>query len=123
MQNISAKDFFTPTPFNQDTKNQIWMSQIADSHDNICNCHHPFAHLLASIFPPGHKDRGLTIDQILSRDYTEKCRSGGGAVGDSGLERPDIKEEQGEKDGQEEGYIEDAALEELIAAGESAATR
>lgn len=78
MQNISATDFFIPTPFNQETKNQIWMSQIADSHDNICHCNHPFAHLLASIFPPGHKDRDLTINQILLRDLQEKCHSGGG---------------------------------------------
>lgn len=77
MSGIEAKDFFNPTPFNQDTKTQIWMSQIADSHDNICYCNHPFAHLLASIFPPGHKDRDLTINQILLRDYKEKCRSGG----------------------------------------------
>ncbi len=77
MQNISANDFFKPTPYNNETKNQIWMSQIADSHDNICDCKHPFAHLLASIFPPGHKDRGLSINQILYRDYKEKCHSGG----------------------------------------------
>lgn len=77
MSKIQAKDFFIPTPYNQDTKNQIWMSQIADSHDNICNCNHPFAHLLANIFPVGHKDRDLTINKILLRDYREKCLSGG----------------------------------------------
>ncbi len=37
----------------------------------------PFAHLLASIFPPGHKDRDLTVNQILNRDYKELCLSGG----------------------------------------------
>nr|AEI71763.1 ORF1 [Torque teno midi virus] len=77
MSKIQAKDFFTPTPYNQDTKNQIWMSQIADSHDNICSCNHPFAHLIANIFPVGHKDRDLTINKILLRDYREKCLSGG----------------------------------------------
>ncbi len=65
MSKVQAKDFYTPTPYNQETKNQIWMSQIADSHDNFCNCHTPFAHLLASIFPVGHQDRNLTINQIL----------------------------------------------------------
>ncbi len=77
MQNITFKDFYKPTPYNEDTKNQIWLSQLADSHDNFCNCMHPFAHLLASIFPVGHKDRTLTINQILARDYIEKCHSGG----------------------------------------------
>ena len=106
MQNLSAKDFFVATPFNLETKNQIWMSQIADSHDNICYCNHPFAHLLACIFPPGHQDRNLTINQILERDYTEKCRGGGdadasgtptGAGGTAGGFK-NIKEESQEED-------------------------
>jgi hypothetical protein len=115
MQNISAKDFFIETPYNQDTKNQIWMSQIADSHDNICDCKHPFAHLLASIFPPGHKDRPLSINQILQRDYTEKCLSGGsageshGGVGGGGTGTTDIKRED------EEDYLEED-LDALFAA-------
>lgn len=103
MQNISAKDFFTPTPFNQETKNQIWMSQIADAHDNICHCNHPFAHLLANIFPVGHKDRDLTINQILERDYKERCLSGGeegektgGAASGTGGGFQGIKDEEDE---------------------------
>lgn len=85
MQHICSKDFFSPTHFNPETKNQIWMSQIADGHDNICNCNQPFAHLLACIFPPGHQDRDLSINQILQRDYKEKCLSGGRDAGDPGL--------------------------------------
>lgn len=100
MQNISAEDFYKPTPYNQVTKNQIWLSQIQDSHDNFCHCYSAFAHLLASIFPPGHKDRDLTINQILLRDYTAQCRSGGTeeeshglAGGEDAAGGPDIKEE------------------------------
>lgn len=79
MQNITANDFFEPTPFNNETKNQIWMSMLADGHDIICHCNSPFGHLLASIFPPGHQDRNLTIQQILERDIKEtQCHSGGG---------------------------------------------
>lgn len=118
--NISSEDFYQETPFNKITKQQIWMSQISDGHDNICNCNHPFAHLLANIFPPGHKDRTLTINQILERDYQEKCLSGGGAErGGSNLVATTVGEdlELGERD-----HIEDADLEDLIAAGESAAT-
>jgi len=85
MQNISSKDFYTPTPFNEETKTQVWMSQIADSHDNFCNCTHPFAHLLSSIFPPGHRDRVLSINQILARDYKDKCLSGGDAERNPGM--------------------------------------
>lgn len=125
MQNLSHKDFFKPTPYNSDTKNQIWMSQIADSHDNICDCKSPFAHLLASIFPPGHKDRDSTINQILIRDYKETCHFGGedaeshGLAGGGETTGGDIinpEERQGE-------YVEDAELTELIRAAEDAATR
>jgi len=85
MNNLSSTDFFKPTHFNNDTKNQIWMSIIADSHDSICNCNNPFSHLLASIFPPGHQDRDKTINQILKRDYLQECRSGGTADASPGL--------------------------------------
>lgn len=77
MQHISSTDFFVKTTFNNETLTQLWMSQIADSHDSICKCDSPFAHLLASIFPPGHKDRDLTINQILQRDLKETCHFGG----------------------------------------------
>lgn len=119
LQMLSSKDFFKPTRFNSDTKNQIWCSQIADGHDNICGCDWPFAHLLATLFPPGHADRDLTINQILDRDYQALCLSGGGAENGFGtLATEDGKEnpEQGE-----ENYIPDADLQELIDFGESAA--
>lgn len=123
MQNLSAKDFFVATPFNLETKNQIWMSQIADSHDNICYCNHPFAHLLACIFPPGHQDRNLTINQILERDYTEKCRGGGdadasgspaaGASGTGGgFKGPKLEEEEKELPIDEIEDLLDAAADE-----------
>jgi len=123
-KNICSSDFFVPTPFNEETKTQVWMSQIADSHDNICNCTHPFAHLLASIFPPGHRDRNHTIEQILQRDYKDKCLSGGGeetghgmaaVSGTGGGFKP--KEER-----QEEDLPEDE-IEDLLAAVEGAGTR
>lgn len=119
MSRLQSKDFFVETPYNQDTKNQIWMSQIADSHDNICFCNFPFAHLLANIFPPGHKDRNLTVNQILARDYKEKCHSGGredasGGMEDPGFgEGPSTKEE--EKDPAEEDFPEEE-IDVLLAA-------
>lgn len=121
MQNISAEDFYKPTPYNQVTKNQIWMSQIQDSHDNFCNCHHPYAHLLASIFPPGHKDRDITVQQILERDYTQRCLSGGdGGESFGGI----IKEETGEGDhtgGEGKDSQEDKEIDELLIAAANAA--
>lgn len=109
MQNISAKDFYSETKYNPETKNQLWMSVITDTHDCICNCPHPFAHLLSSIFPPGHQDRDKSINYILARDYREKCLSGGAAEESHGLEGGDtekgdstnIKEEEEEFPGEE----------------------
>lgn len=122
-KNICSTDFFIPTPFNEETKTQVWMSQIADSHDNICNCTHPFAHLLASIFPPGHTDRDKTINYILARDYKDKCLSGGNegrghgmaASGTGGGFKP--KEEREEEDLPEE------EIEGLLAAAAEEDTR
>lgn len=68
--------FYRPTAYNGETLNQMWMSMITDSHDIHCRCEHPFAHLLQSIFPPGHRDRQLTIEQITTRDFLQ-CHSGG----------------------------------------------
>lgn len=70
------------------------MSQIADSHDNVCSCDCPFSHLLASIFPPGHRDRDQTINQILERDYKALCLSGGDDAGGHGSAASGIKEEK-----------------------------
>lgn len=119
MQNLSTKDFYQETNFNPETKNQIWMSQIADSHDNICCCDHPFAHLLASIFPPGHRDRDSTINQILIRDYKEKCLSGGVEGANHGLADGATAAENGppkeEKPDEDEEYPGDE-LDALLAA-------
>lgn len=115
MSNLCVKDFYRETPYNADTKNQIWMSQIADSHDNHCNCPFPFAHLLSSIFPPGHRDRDLTINQILERDYKELCRSTGDAAASHGGAASGTAAASTRKEGDEEEYPREE-LEELLAA-------
>ncbi len=67
---------------------------IADGHDCICDCKSPFGHLLASIFPPGHQDRFLSIEEIINRDIKE-CLSGGKEEESPGFSGgTDIKEEQ-----------------------------
>lgn len=123
MNYISAKDFYKPSKYNFDTKNQLWCSIIADSHDSTCNCNQPFAHLLATIFPPGHADRDLTINQILKRDYKQLCLGGGTEEESHGLAggEKDSPEEDIKKE--EEDYIRDEDLQDLIAAGEDAGGR
>ncbi len=60
------------------------MSIIGDSHDAICGCEQPFAHLLSNIFPIGHQDRNNTINHILWRDFKQLCHSGGDAAKGAG---------------------------------------
>ncbi len=120
MQNLCGEDFYINTPYNAVTKTQIWLSQIGDSHDNFCYCETPYAHLLASIFPPGHQDRNRTIEEILQRDYKEKCRSGGAEGENSG---GIIKEEIKDADHTEEEERDspgDKELDELLIAAANA---
>ena len=92
------------------------MSQIADAHDNICNCNQPFAHLLASIFPPGHQDRDLSINQILQRDYKEKCLSGGAAAGGHGSAGGGGDPIKPEPEGDAEEEFQDEGIDAMLAA-------
>lgn len=115
MSKLTAIDFYKPTKYNPETLNQIWMSEIADSHDIWCDCNGPFAHLLASIFPPGHQDRDHTINQILKRDF-KQCLSGGSAAegpggADGDIEKEDLQPIKGEKE-----ESPDAELDALMAA-------
>lgn len=122
MSKLTSTDFYKPTKYNPETLNQIWMSEIADSHDIWCDCTGPFAHLLSSIFPPGHRDRDKTINQILERDY-QQCHSGGlaeergGSAAASGDATTDLKQEEDTQKPEEED------IEGLLAAAEDAERR
>lgn len=119
---LSHKDFARKTKYNIDTQNQIWMSSLADTHDAWCDCDTPFSHLLASIFPPGHADRNKTINQILYRDYKQKCLSGGAAEKDSG-DPEDSGQIKEEKTTEEDGLAgAEEELEKLLAAVEEGGT-
>lgn len=115
--------FYKPTWYNGCTKNQMWMSIISDSHDIHCGCSEPFSHLLDSIFPEGHKDRQLTIEQIITR-AKKKCHfggpeeeDGGMAAGISAATQEDTEIKQENEDTKEED------IEELLAAVEDAEQR
>lgn len=121
---LCSKDFYKDTKFNSDTKDQLWMSILADSHDIHCCCNWPFAHLLANLFPPGHKDRNLTIQQILDRDYKEKCHSGGEEERDHGMANTTIvAAAPGQKEGAAEDLFHEGDVTELINAVEDAEKR
>ncbi|BAF49422.1 hypothetical protein TTMidiV_gp2 [Torque teno midi virus 1] len=116
MNNLSAQDFYKKCTYNSETRNQMWMSCIADSHDSWCNCDTPFAHLLASIFPPGHTDRTRTIQEILTRDFRKQCLSGGGDAENSGMAANIEEKENHIKEERKEEFLEDQNIEDLLAA-------
>lgn len=119
---LCTKDFYKKTLYNQETQEQLWCSIIGDAHDSFCGCDRPFSHLLASIFPIGHSDRDKTINQILHRDYTEKCLFGGKEETKTGMEPATNTEEgaAGPKDEEEEDIEKniDALLAEAAADAE-----
>lgn len=116
---------FQPTKYNNETKEQLWMSIFADAHDSICECSTPFAHALWCMFPEGHKDRDLTIAQVITRD-TALWHSGGTeeenlGLADGGANLPENTEQQPEEERRDS--LGDVEIEELIAAADDAITR
>lgn len=98
------------------------MSVLSDTHELVCNCTFPFAHLLSIIFPLGHADRNLTINQILLRDYKEKCHSSGGGDASFGMAEASGSGPTGAAPGAA-GQEDDADLVKLLAAVEEEDTR
>lgn len=116
---------FKPTEYNNDTKQQLWMSIFADAHDSICNCPTPFAHALDCMFPEGHRDRKLTVEQIITRD-TALWHSGGTEDKNPGLgggEEEQQKDTEDQPEEEEKDSLEDVEIEQLIAAADDAITR
>lgn len=97
------------------------MSVLSDTHELTCNCNWPFAHLLAIIFPLGHSDRNKTINEILLRDYKEKCRSSGG--GDANYGGVELAGGATGENADTGGQEEDEELAALLAAAEEKDTR
>lgn len=113
---------YRPCKYNKETREQLWMSAVGDTHDNFCSCETPYAHALWCMFPEGHKDRNLTIQQIIDRDST--CLSGGNVEISHGL--ADTGEEEQGNIPPDEGDLEDledTEIEELIAAADAATER
>ena len=71
-------NFFRKCYFNQETQEQLWLSLINDTHDNFCSCTRPVPHLLALLFTEEHRDRHLSIHNIITREFKDhQCLFGG----------------------------------------------
>ncbi len=95
----------------------MWMSVVGDFHDSFCSCWHPFAHLLDIIFPEGHKDKDLTVRQIIERDL--QCHSGGDGEESHGMADGDAEQKDTEEDLGGDS-IKEEDIQELITAAENA---
>lgn len=114
-------NFFKPTPYNSDTKTQIWTSIVTDAHDQICGCTEPVIHLLSVLIPEDHKDRHLTIDELIKQTYQrQKCLFGGGEginIGEAAFAAPTEREDPTKEEEKEDPFTK-IDVEELLAAAE-----
>lgn len=115
----TALNFYKFSPYDSDTKQQLWLSQMTDAHDTWCGCTEPIAHFLSAIFPPDHKDYNCTIKQIVTRRHKElqwyfggKDERSGGEAEEGPSTKENIKQTKEDED------FADLNVEELIAAAE-----
>ena len=115
---MSHYNFYKPTQYNTDTVIQLWTSSIVDSHDACCGCCKPITHLLQQLFPPDHKDRYLTIDEIIKREIKDsQCHFGGKEEKDTGEANADPGTAAAIKPKEEDAdHISEGELEELLKA-------
>lgn len=114
---------YRKTTYNPETQQQLWMSIFADSHDSFCSCETPFAHALDCMFPEGHTDRNLSINQIITRDQA-RWHSGGTEGESHGLETTEQERQEDIEVGQDAlEDLDDVEIEELIAAADAATER
>lgn len=115
--------FYRPTPYNKDTKEQIWQTTIVDIHDSFCGCCQPICHLLNLVFPPDHKDRKTTIDDILNRETKyQKCLFTGEEEKDGGGENRGAGENQDTTRKDDKDFT-NLDVEDLLAAAAAAEKR
>lgn len=113
-------NFFRDSTFNPETKHQLWLSVVNDMHDSFCSCTRPFVHLLAILFTEEHKDRHLTVHNIITREYKQhKCLFGGQEEENIGMAVAALQEEEQHTGGEKENLTEEE-IEELIAATDAA---
>lgn len=115
---MQKPEFFQPPAYNHTGRQQLWLDGCIFTHDSWCGCNYPVLHLLSALLPPGHKDRDLTVEELITRE-TKRCLSGGeeGNSGGPTTDFPTEKEETG-LENLEDVFTEDAIDELLAAAAE-----
>lgn len=114
---MSNTRFFEPPNYNLDGRQHLWVECCTNSHDTWCGCNYPAAHLLACLLPVGHKDRQLTVQQVIEKAFTHKWPSGGNEEEGGGEEQaPEEAEEKEPTIEDLEDAFGEGAIDELLAA-------
>lgn len=112
---MNATDFFEPPNYNVEGRQQMWVHGCISAHDTWCGCDHPSIHLLAALLPVGHKDRDLTVEEIIYKHTRKSCHFGGTEEKNTGaLEDTNTEQETGTE--KEDPAFSDIAIDELLAA-------
>ncbi len=114
---MNRTPFFEPPKYNLDGRQQLWIDACLLAHDTWCGCDSAAVHLLSALLPIGHKDRELTVDELIQKGYNQKCHFGG-TEETSGTQTEDLHTEQEEenlRDPEDDGFT-DAAIDELLLA-------
>lgn len=111
---MNRDTFFEPPAYNHIGREKLWLDVVVLSHDTWCGCNHPLAHLLNSLLPIGHKDRELTVEEILLRDL-KVCHSGGTEERNGG-DPEDLNTGDGPTEEELEKIFTEDAIEELLTA-------
>lgn len=102
-----------PPKYNCEGRTQLWVDACLQTHDSWCGCDSPAIHLLSCLLPPGHKDRGFTVEELITR---QQCHFGGAEEKDGGqTEDLPTREEETTAENLDAGFS-DAAIDELLAA-------
>lgn len=121
---MSTLNFYRTTPYNKETKEQIWGTIFTDAHDLHCGCTEPAAHILNNLIPPDHPSRHQTIDNYITNCYRRQlCLFGGKDEKSTGeaSTAPGTKENTTLTEEKEE-YV-DINTEDLLAAAAAAEER
>ncbi len=117
-------EFYRPTPYNSETKHQIWTTIFSDAHDEFCGCTEPTAHYLSILIPEDHPARHQSIDTFIKNCYKrQKCLFGGKEEANGGEAATEPTTKESLHLNQEKEDFADINPEELLAIATDAERR
>lgn len=118
---MTTPKIYRLTPYNKETKEQIWGTIFTDAHDLYCGCTEPAAHFMSTLFPPDHPARNQTIDSFINNCFKrQQCLFGGKEEkGGTSKEETHTTEDPTKQKEKEEEPFADINIEDLLAAADT----